>query len=139
MISQDPPLTGDGVADVLDAAGYVNGTLGPLKKFTGTAFIPRKLRVLMVGAGYVPQCAAMCSLTPDSLLTLTRSVSGIQFAKDVSSKMQEIDLEIYDKNPALGGTWYENRYPGYVISVLGFASGCERIRTQKLIDVQVCM
>lgn len=41
-------------------------------------------------------------------------ISGIQFAHDATTALKEIDLEIYDRNPSLGGTWYENRYPGYV-------------------------
>jgi cation diffusion facilitator CzcD-associated flavoprotein CzcO len=27
--------------------------------------------------------------------------------------MSKIDLQIYEKNPEAGGTWFENRYPGY--------------------------
>jgi cation diffusion facilitator CzcD-associated flavoprotein CzcO len=26
--------------------------------------------------------------------------------------MKHIELQIYDKNPEIGGLWYENRYPG---------------------------
>ena len=28
-----------------------------------------------------------------------------------------IDLKIYEKNPGLGGTWWENRYPGIACDV----------------------
>ncbi|KAE8151415.1 monooxygenase [Aspergillus avenaceus] len=55
-----------------------------------TAFIPRPLKVVVIGAGF----------------------SGIQFAHEVTSTLPNIDLEIFEKNPCLGGTWYENRYPG---------------------------
>lgn len=41
------------------------------------------------------------------------SVSGIQFAHDAVASLSDLDLEIYDRNPSLGGTWFENRYPGY--------------------------
>lgn len=27
-------------------------------------------------------------------------------------KLENVDLVIYEKNPGVGGTWYENRYPG---------------------------
>lgn len=51
---------------------------------------PRPLRVIYIGAGASGICAA------------------IQFPKFVP----KLDLAIYDKNPDVGGTWYENRYPG---------------------------
>ncbi|KAE8150627.1 hypothetical protein BDV25DRAFT_129391 [Aspergillus avenaceus] len=56
---------------------------------TPTAFVPRPLKVVVIGAG----------------------ISGIQFAHDVTTRMPKIDLQIFEKNPGLGGTWFENRYP----------------------------
>lgn len=33
--------------------------------------------------------------------------------------MRNIDLQIYEKNEGVGGTWWENRYPGlYFLNVL---------------------
>lgn len=29
-----------------------------------------------------------------------------------------LDLSIYEKNPDIGGTWFENRYPGVACDVL---------------------
>lgn len=51
---------------------------------------PRPLRVIAVGAG----------------------ASGLNFARQVELHMSNIDLTIYEKNPEVGGTWWENRYPG---------------------------
>lgn len=52
---------------------------------------PRRVKVILAGAG----------------------CSGLDFAHVVESGMLEnVDLQIYEKNPGLGGTWYENRYPG---------------------------
>ncbi|KAF2015673.1 FAD/NAD(P)-binding domain-containing protein [Aaosphaeria arxii CBS 175.79] len=56
---------------------------------------PRPLKVIYIGAGVSGICGA------------------IQFRKLVPS----IDLTIYEKNPQLGGTWYENRYPGCACDV----------------------
>lgn len=53
----------------------------------------RKLRVVCVGAGY----------------------SGLTFAHKIQHEQQledDIDLTIYEKNPDVGGTWFENTYPG---------------------------
>ncbi|KAJ5597825.1 hypothetical protein N7537_007909 [Penicillium hordei] len=55
-----------------------------------SAFVARPLKIVVIGAG----------------------ISGIQFAHDATTSLSGIDLEIYDRNPSLGGTWYENRYPG---------------------------
>ena len=52
----------------------------------------RKLRVICIGAG----------------------MSGICMAYKVSQQMRNVEFQIYDRNADLGGTWHENRYPGYV-------------------------
>ncbi|GKU08544.1 unnamed protein product [Fusarium langsethiae] len=64
-------------------------------ELAGTAFLQRRLKVIMLGAG----------------------ISGIQFAHDVDTRMENVELDIYEKNPELGGTWYENRYPGCACDV----------------------
>jgi len=51
---------------------------------------PRPLKVIYIGAGISGICAA---------ILFPRYVPGIELA-------------IYDKNADVGGTWFENRYPG---------------------------
>ncbi|KAL4947586.1 hypothetical protein BDW69DRAFT_204246 [Aspergillus filifer] len=51
---------------------------------------PRQLRVITIGAG----------------------ASGLNLARQIDLHMSNVDLTIYEKNPDVGGTWYENRYPG---------------------------
>jgi hypothetical protein len=53
----------------------------------------RKLRMICLGAGF-------------SGLTLAHKLRYDLKYEDF------IDLQIYEKNADLGGTWYENRYPG---------------------------
>ncbi|KAH0289633.1 hypothetical protein M436DRAFT_85293 [Aureobasidium namibiae CBS 147.97] len=50
----------------------------------------RPLKVIVVGAGY----------------------SGIYHGIRIPERLRNVDLTIYDKNAGVGGTWYENRYPG---------------------------
>jgi cation diffusion facilitator CzcD-associated flavoprotein CzcO len=52
---------------------------------------PRPIKVIVAGAG----------------------ASALSFAHEVESgHLRNIDLQIYEKNAGLGGTWFENRYPG---------------------------
>lgn len=50
----------------------------------------RKLRVIVIGAG----------------------ASALNFAHDIDTSPLDIDLVCYEKNPDIGGTWFENKYPG---------------------------
>ncbi|CAG9953894.1 unnamed protein product [Clonostachys rosea f. rosea IK726] len=61
-------------------------------------FTPRKLRVITIGAGF----------------------SGLMVAQKFryELKMEDyVDHVIYEKNPEVGGTWYENQYPGVACDV----------------------
>lgn len=56
----------------------------------------RRLRVVCIGAG----------------------ISGLTLAYHVSHDTgvsEFVDLAIYEKNAGIGGTWYENRYPGVAV------------------------
>ncbi|KAI1619258.1 hypothetical protein EDD37DRAFT_217336 [Exophiala viscosa] len=60
-------------------------------------FTPRKLRVVCIGAGYAG-------------LTL---IYKLKYKLNVDY----IDLQVYEKNHDVGGTWLENRYPGVACDV----------------------
>lgn len=61
-------------------------------------FSPRPIKIICVGAGF----------------------SGLSIAHAVSSgRLPAVELKIYEKNAGIGGTWYENRYPGYAIEADG--------------------
>lgn len=50
----------------------------------------RQLKVRVIGAGY----------------------SGVYLGIRIPQRLRNIDLKIYEKNAGIGGTWWENRYPG---------------------------
>jgi hydroxyversicolorone monooxygenase len=50
----------------------------------------RKIKVLGIGAG----------------------ISGIMMAYKIQKQCTNVELKIVEKNPDIGGTWYNNRYPG---------------------------
>jgi cation diffusion facilitator CzcD-associated flavoprotein CzcO len=51
---------------------------------------PRHLKIIHVGAG----------------------ASGLLTAYKASRMLSNFSLTCYEKNPEIGGTWYENKYPG---------------------------
>lgn len=46
------------------------------------------------------------------VICIGAGMSGIQTGVMFPQKIKNLDLVIYEKNPEVGGTWYENRYPG---------------------------
>ncbi len=55
---------------------------------------------------------AIDSARPIKVIYIGAGVSGIVTAIRLPEKVSNLDLTIYDKNPEIGGTWWENRYPG---------------------------
>ena len=53
------------------------------------------MKVIVVGAGY----------------------SGIYHGIRIPERIRNCELVIYDKNAGVGGTWFENRYPGCACDV----------------------
>lgn len=49
---------------------------------------------------------------PLRIVCIGAGISGILTAIRFPQRLKNIELVIYEKNPEVGGTWYENRYPG---------------------------
>ncbi|KAI5783409.1 hypothetical protein FPQ18DRAFT_282754 [Pyronema domesticum] len=84
--AQEIPHISGGVSAPSKPKNWVPLTEEPL-------FTPRKIRIVTVGAG----------------------VSGLNMAHKIQHqyKMEDyIDHQIYEKNSEIGGTWFENIYPG---------------------------
>lgn len=47
---------------------------------------------------------------PLKVIYIGAGVSGIIAAIEFLHSVPSLDLVIYEKNPEIGGTWYENRY-----------------------------
>jgi hypothetical protein len=62
--------------------GHVNYTVSEIPLGT-----PRQLRVITIGAG----------------------AAGLNMARHIELHMENVDHIIYEKNPEVGGTWYENK------------------------------
>ncbi|EXJ70150.1 uncharacterized protein A1O5_06218 [Cladophialophora psammophila CBS 110553] len=44
-------------------------------------------------------------------------VTGLYLAYRMQKVMKDFELQVYEKNPECGGTWYENNYPGCACDV----------------------
>lgn len=49
---------------------------------------------------------------PLKVIYIGAGVSGIVAAIEFLKNVPDLELVIYEKNPDVGGTWFENRYPG---------------------------
>ncbi|KAL2794663.1 hypothetical protein BJX66DRAFT_351131 [Aspergillus keveii] len=54
---------------------------------------------------------------PLKVIYIGAGISGILAAIKFRQAVPDLDLTIYEKNPELGGTWFENRYPGCACDV----------------------
>ena len=49
---------------------------------------------------------------PLRIITIGAGASGLNMARQIDQHMQHVTHVIYEKNTDVGGTWFENRYPG---------------------------
>ena len=52
------------------------------------------------------------SVRPLKVIVIGAGVSGILAAIRLPQRLKDLELVVYDKNEEIGGTWFENRYPG---------------------------
>lgn len=57
----------------------------------------RRMKVIAIGAGF----------------------SGIYMGIRIPEWLRNVELVVYEKNDGLGGTWWENRYPGCACDIPG--------------------
>lgn len=51
---------------------------------------------------------------PLKIICIGAGAAGLLFAYKLQRSFEQFDLTVYEKNFDIGGTWFENRYPGYV-------------------------
>ena len=60
------------------------------KRLAGPIHSERHVRIILIGAG----------------------ASGLLMAYKLQKHFNNFSLSVYEKNPEVAGTWYENKYPG---------------------------
>jgi succinate dehydrogenase/fumarate reductase flavoprotein subunit len=56
---------------------------------------------------------------PFKVIVIGSGFSGINCAIRIPQRLRNVDLTVYEKNSDVGGTWWENRYPGCACDVPG--------------------
>jgi NAD(P)-binding Rossmann-like domain len=56
---------------------------------------------------------------PMSVVIIGAGFSGIYLGVRIPERLRNVKLTIYEKNAGVGGTWYENRYPGCACDIPG--------------------
>ena len=79
----------------------------------GPIHAERQMRVICVGAG----------------------ASGLCFAYKLQRSFNNFSLAVYEKNAEVSGTWYENKYPGYVNQ--SFHNDCPRNFSLTILQLRV--
>lgn len=46
------------------------------------------------------------------IITIGAGISGLNMIRALRKTMTDYEHVVYEKNDEIGGTWYENRYPG---------------------------
>lgn len=78
------------MADFLVPKTTGPGNLDASRRLAGPLQAERHVRIVCVGAG----------------------ASGLLMAYKLQKHFQNFSLQVYEKNPEVAGTWYENKYPG---------------------------
>jgi NAD(P)-binding Rossmann-like domain len=86
----DPSITNGHTSSLQKEIPDADPMFGVIENF-------RTMRVIVIGAGF----------------------SGIYCGVRIPERLRNVELAIYEKNAGVGGTWYENRYPGCACDVPG--------------------
>jgi hypothetical protein len=76
--------------DAIHVNTWYNRSFSSYRVSERPAFTKRRVRMIVVGGG----------------------AAGLQIAHKAEHFLEDVELQIYDKNDDVGGTWLENRYPG---------------------------
>lgn len=71
-----------------------------------------KIPHLTIAEDYQVSESPLGSLKDVRIICVGAGASGVNLAYQVQKHMKQAELAIYEKNPGVGGTWFENRYPG---------------------------
>ena len=66
-----------------------------------------------------PSYRVVENFRPMKVIVIGAGFSGIYSGIRIPERLRNVDFTIYEKNAGVGGTWFENRYPGCACDVPG--------------------
>lgn len=87
-------MANDSAPPTSNGVGYGQATNEP--RHENHIYKERHMKIICIGAG----------------------ASGLLLAYKLQRSFQNFELILYEKNDEIAGTWYENRYPGQVPSIV---------------------
>lgn len=66
-----------------------------------------------------PKSSTVENFRPMSVIIIGAGFSGIYCGIRIPERLRNVKLTIYEKNAGVGGTWFENRYPGCACDIPG--------------------
>lgn len=78
---------------------------------------------------YDPKDQPVENFRPLKVIAIGAGFSGIYVSIRIPEWLRNVELVVYEKNEGLGGTWWENRYPGCACDIPGmFTLWCVKWR-----------
>lgn len=76
--------------------------------------------------GYSIEDHPLGEARPLKVICIGAGATGLNLAYRTKRHLKNVDLLVYEKNKSIGGTWFENKYPGIAVSTReGGAKGCD--------------
>lgn len=78
---------------------------------------------------WIVENRAVDDARPIKVRVMGAGISGIITCIRLAQKIKNIDLVVLEKNDDIGGTWYENRYPGCACGKYPIVNGSFSLHT----------
>ncbi|KAL0258800.1 hypothetical protein SLS55_006304 [Diplodia seriata] len=97
----------------IDSANHAtNGLNGHASKPTTSAHAKPSSASLPNSAAFTLRQAPVENFRPLRVIVVGAGYSGVYLGIRLPERLRNVQLRIYEKNDGIGGTWWENRYPG---------------------------
>ncbi|KAJ9606670.1 hypothetical protein H2200_008678 [Cladophialophora chaetospira] len=119
MLNHDYQIDGMGLLSSdtapVDASHKMNDHVTPSKSVETTKLVPEIPAIPQLRgkiSEYTVADQPLGTIKPIRIITIGAGASGINMAYQVQNHLKNATMIVYEKNAGVGGTWFENRYPG---------------------------
>jgi hypothetical protein len=132
IVSQKTAKTNGSSTDGTSMALGVHMNGADTRKQNGAFYNVPKIPHLSISEDYKVSDQPIGTIAPIRMICIGAGASGVNLAYQVQKNMQNTELVLYEKSPAIGGTWYENRYPGCKCDIREYVAEVERDEIDQL-------